>query len=327
MKDISHEAKDILAEELKDIPKPPNQTPKSVKFNLEGLKVDGKVGYDIMQDVSQSKANVTIGELLKENAFYRRQLRPLLTGKKRKFKLPPTLVNLAAEEVEDLGAPDIEVQVAGCLIRKVPVDGGSGVNILIADTARALGFVNFEPTPKVLRMADQSRVFPIGKISNLSIIIGDKPFRLNFLVLEPATPSTFPMLLGRPWLYKAKVNTSWGDKTFTFGHPKTKITWETIVHQGETSSTDEGYNSDDSSSTIESQWIYQVKQFEETDFQWESEVRFLEVGTSDSDDDDTPNLSSIFEIEEEEDTKEDIQKEEPPEEEKEEEMIGSKELK
>ena len=301
LKDISQETKDILQEELKDQQAKPTQPPKTVKFNMEGIKVDGKVGYDIAQDVAQSKANVTIGELLKENSFYRKQLRPLLTGRKRKYKLPSTLVNLAREEVEDLGAPDIEVQVAGCLIRKVPVDGGSGVNILIADTARALGFLKFETTPKVLRMADQSRVVPIGKLSNISVIIGDKPFRLNFLILDPVTPSTFPMLLGRPWLYKARVHTSWGEKTFTFGHPKTKISWETIIHQGETSSTDEGYTSEDSTSTMDSQWVYQAKQYEEADFQWDPEVNFFEVCSqhSESDSEDL-SLLSLFEGEAEE---------------------------
>ncbi len=43
-----------------------------MKFNLEGVKVDGQLGYDIARDVSQSKANVTIGELLKENPYYRK---------------------------------------------------------------------------------------------------------------------------------------------------------------------------------------------------------------------------------------------------------------
>src|SRR5450759_2776563 len=104
-------------------------------------------------------------------------------------------------------------------------------------------------------MADQSRVIPIGKLANLSVVIGDKPFRLDFIVIDPSTPSTYPMLLGRPWLYKARVQTSWGKKTFTFGSPKTTITWETVDHEGETSSTDSGYTSDESDSTIDSRWI------------------------------------------------------------------------
>src|SRR5450759_4555662 len=104
-------------------------------------------------------------------------------------------------------------------------------------------------------MADQSRVIPIGKLADLSVVIGDKPFRLDFLIIDPSTPSTYPMLLGRPWLYKARVQTSWGKKTFTFGSPKTTISWETVDHEGVTSSTDSRYTSDESTSTIDSRWI------------------------------------------------------------------------
>src|SRR5450759_4971751 len=228
-------------------------TPKTVKF--AGVKIEGNQGYDILKNVSQLKADVTIGELVKDNALYRRQLRPLVTGRKRKYKLPPTNIHRVEQEKEDLGPPDIEVQIAGCLVRKVPVDGGSSANIMIADTARALGFKKFEPTPKVLRMADQTRVTPVGALANISVIIGDRPFRVNFIVIEPPTPSTYPLLLGRPWLYQARVKTSWGDKTFTFGNPKTTITWETIVHQGETMSSNSGYTSGGSDSTIDSQWL------------------------------------------------------------------------
>ena len=263
LQDISKEAQDLIHEEQAEKkekdktpytppPKPPSVS-KVVKF--EGVKIDGRQGYDIFKDVSETRANVTIGELLKENSFYRKQIRPLVTGRKRKYKLPSTNVNKIENPLEDFGPPDIEVQVAGCLIKKVPVDGGSGVNIMIADTARALGFTNFESTPKILRMADQSRVIPLGKLPNVSVIIGDQPFRLDFIVIDPPTPSSYPMLLGRPWLYKARVRTSWGTKTFTFGSPKTTITWETVAHEGETSTTDSGYTSDQSSSTLDSRWI------------------------------------------------------------------------
>jgi hypothetical protein len=129
-------------------------------------------------------------------------------------------------------------------------------------------------------MADQTRVIPIGVLSNISVIISDKPFRLNFLILDPVTPSTFPLLIGRPWLYMAKVNTNWGKKTFTFGTPKTTISWETIKYQGETPSTDSGYTSD--ASTLDTQWVNQVKLFEESDFEWQSDVQYLEVCTSES---------------------------------------------
>ena len=48
--------------------------------------------------------------------------------RKKKHKLPSVAVNFS--EIEDSGAPELVVEVEGCTIPKVPVDGGSGVNLM-----------------------------------------------------------------------------------------------------------------------------------------------------------------------------------------------------
>ncbi|OAE20585.1 hypothetical protein AXG93_486s1000 [Marchantia polymorpha subsp. ruderalis] len=70
--------------------------------------------------------------------------------KPRAVKLPE--VNHVTSE--DLGPPKIDVEIGGCYVRKVPVDSGSGVNIMTEDIARCLGFSTFEPTTRVLRGSD-----------------------------------------------------------------------------------------------------------------------------------------------------------------------------
>ena len=50
------------------------------------------------------------------------------------------------------------------------------------------------------------------------------------------------MLLGRPWLYSAKVLVDWGSKEFVIGKPPVRIPWEQERHLGETSHSD-GYTS------------------------------------------------------------------------------------
>ena len=57
-------------------------------------------------------------------------------------------------EVEDYGAPELVVEVDGCIIPKVPVDGGSKVKLLLEDIAFDLGYTSFEATDQILRMAD-----------------------------------------------------------------------------------------------------------------------------------------------------------------------------
>ena len=46
------------------------------------------------------------------------------------------------------------MEVEGCTILKVPVDGGSRVNLMLEDTAFDLGYTSFEETDQVLRMVD-----------------------------------------------------------------------------------------------------------------------------------------------------------------------------
>jgi hypothetical protein len=105
----------------------------------------------------------------------------------------------------DRGQPELTVQIAGCTIPKVPVEGGSSVDLMTEPTAFGLGFEEFEPANRVLRMADQSRVMPLGVLNDVTTVIGGIPFMLTYVIIQPTSPSTYPVLLGRPWLYGANV--------------------------------------------------------------------------------------------------------------------------
>lgn len=58
-------------------------------------------------------------------------------------------------EVEDWGAPEIDFDIKGCVIKNEPVDGGSNLNLMTESIAFELGLTKFQPTQKVLWMADQ----------------------------------------------------------------------------------------------------------------------------------------------------------------------------
>ena len=218
--------------------------------------------YDILQDIRQQKANVSIGQLLHDNANYQRQLKNSLSRpRKRTIKLPSVAVNFA--EIEDFGAPEISVEIEGCTIRNVPVDGGSGVNLILETTAADLGFTTFEPTNQTLRMADQSRVTPVGRLSGIPTNISGLSYNLNYLVIRVGEGRPFPLLLGRPWLYLAGVRVNWAKKAFMFGEPAVSLSWRPEAYQGETDHS-EGYTSNwsdpEASDSVQS---YQVQQFRE----------------------------------------------------------------
>ena len=160
--------------------------------------------------------------------------------RKRRLKLPFVAVNFA--EIKDYGALEIVVEVDGCTIPKVPIDGGSGVNLMLEDTAFDLGYISFKETNQILRMADQSRFVPVGRLSQVPTRIGEVTFLQNFVIIRVSTGKPFPMLLGRPWLYSAKVVVDWGAKEFIVGRPPLQIPWKAEKYLGETSETD-GYTS------------------------------------------------------------------------------------
>jgi hypothetical protein len=68
------------------------------------------------------------------------------------------------------------VQIAGCTISKVPIDGGSSINLMTLCTMSNLGLTKIEKTPKVLKMADQFIVTPVEILLNLETIIGGIAF-------------------------------------------------------------------------------------------------------------------------------------------------------
>jgi hypothetical protein len=222
----------------------PRIVPKTVRFDdlpviiksNPDIRIDE---YDIIRDIKDQKANVTIGQLLHDNTNYQKLIREAwIRRRKKRFKLPSVAVNFS--QPEDSGIPEVTVEVEGCSIPKVPVDGGFGVNLMLEETAFDLGYTAFEATDQVLWMADQSRVNPVGKLSQVPTRIGGVTYLLNFVIIRVQTGRPFPMLLGRPWLYSARVLVDWGAKEFVIGKPSFRIPWTTEKHLGETSDSD-GY--------------------------------------------------------------------------------------
>jgi len=237
--DISEE----IRRELTEAEPPPVRT--TVTFDdvpviiPAALKVDE---YDILADIKAQKANVTFGQLLHDNVNYQKVIRDAWTRKRiRETKLPSVAANFL--QTEDQGAPEVTVVVEGCTIPKVPVDGGSGVNLMLEDTAFDLGYTSFEATNQVLRMADQSRVRPIGRLSQVPTVIGEVTYLLNYVVIRVSSGKSFPLLLGRPWLYLAGVLVDWGAREIVLGKTRQRIPWKVDSYQGETSESD-GYTTD-----------------------------------------------------------------------------------
>ena len=160
-KDVSREVKKDL-EEFGWTFDPPSRR---VRFeeNPIVIQLDLKPNeYDIIQDIKDQKANATIGQLLHDNPNYQKLVREeWLKKRRRKFRLPAVAVNFA--QVEDYEAPELVVEVDNCTIPKVPVDGGSGVNLMLESTTFDLGSPHSRRLIKSFRWRISHGLFqPVG---------------------------------------------------------------------------------------------------------------------------------------------------------------------
>ena len=76
------------------------------------------------------------------------------------------------------------------------------------------------------------------------------------------------MLLGRLWLYSAKVVVDWGAKEYVVGKPPIRIPWEREKYLGETSDSDRytfGWSSPEDSDSITTYFIDQFSEVMEAD--------------------------------------------------------------
>ena len=95
-------------------------------------------------------------------------------------------------QVEDYGAPELTVEVDGYSVPKVLIDGGLGINLMLEDTTFDLGYTSFKAKDQVLRMVDQSRVIPGGRISQVPTLIGEITYLLNYVIIRISSSRTFP---------------------------------------------------------------------------------------------------------------------------------------
>ena len=93
----------------------------------------------------------------------------------------------------------------GCSGRRVPsvlLDNGSALNVCPLATAIALGYApsDFGPSTQTVRAYDSTRREVMGTLE-IELLIGPTTFVAVFQVLR--IPTSFNLLLGRPWIHRA----------------------------------------------------------------------------------------------------------------------------
>ncbi|XP_070004449.1 uncharacterized protein LOC142163400 [Nicotiana tabacum] len=98
----------------------------------------------------------------------------------------------------------LTVKCEGYYVKRVMLDGGSGVDICPLSTLQRMkiGTERISPNNVCVRAFDGVKRDTIGEI-DLILTIGHVDFEVTFQVLDMDTSYNF--LLGRPWIHAARV--------------------------------------------------------------------------------------------------------------------------
>ncbi|KAL2652868.1 hypothetical protein R1flu_020996 [Riccia fluitans] len=224
--------------------------------------------FDLVESLAKTPAPISLLQLimvnpslLKDLTAWSRERRSIHTPRGLRLRQPQMDKEIKTLHIMmDKGAQEIEIEIRGCILCKVPLDTGSGVNIMTAWTTTCLGLTDLQPCKKFLRMADQSRKLPLGELKNIETSMGGIAFNLDYVVLQPEDEQGYEVLIGRPWFYGAGITEDWNYQEVCFRvegrRTKVRIPWGPVAYHGETpqddsdeltSAPESAYDSDHSS--------------------------------------------------------------------------------
>uniref|UniRef100_A9U2P8 Predicted protein n=1 Tax=Physcomitrium patens TaxID=3218 RepID=A9U2P8_PHYPA len=117
--DIREEVQELIHKEVQDelapvVPEKKVEVPSTKTIQKKQVVPN----YDVVEDLKGQKANVTFEQLLADSKPYKKLVASSLrhTNATRK-RILPTVFHV---EQEDLGSPEIDVEIAGCILKEVP---------------------------------------------------------------------------------------------------------------------------------------------------------------------------------------------------------------
>ena len=118
----------------------------------------------------------------------------------------------------------------GCSGRRVPsvfLDNGSALSVCHLATAIARGYApfDFDPSTQTIRAYDSTRREVMGTLK-IELLIGPATFVTVFQVLR--IPTSFNLLLGRPWIHRARAIPSSLHQKVKFIHDGQVVTAQSV---------------------------------------------------------------------------------------------------
>ncbi|KAH7296706.1 hypothetical protein KP509_26G035400 [Ceratopteris richardii] len=161
--------------------------------------------YDLIEDISTQKPNITWPQLLQLSSKTRREWSKLVSTRRAKNKE----LNLIRANACDDVVPTVDAYVKGRRVSNVYVDGGAQMCVMTEKKMHRLGLDVTGPSAYQGKMANNSVVKCVGVIENLRITVCDIEVALDMYVIATKGEG-YPIILGRPWLIAVKADKKWG---------------------------------------------------------------------------------------------------------------------
>lgn len=177
-----------------------------------------------MEQLKKTPAQISLLSLLLHSEEHRLVLNKVLN----EAHVPKETITFTNDEFPKEGAGHnkalhLTVTCEGYYVKRVMIDGGSGVDICPLSTLQSfkVNTDRIRPSNVFVRAYDGSRRDTIGEIK-LNMTIGPVVFTIVFQVMDMETSYNF--LLGRPWIHMAQAVPSTLHQVVKFEYNNQEIT-------------------------------------------------------------------------------------------------------
>ncbi|XP_056685964.1 uncharacterized protein [Spinacia oleracea] len=160
----------------------------------------------------QLYVTIAFTDALKQMPSYTRFLKEILSGK-RDLDVKETvnltencsaiILNKTPPKHKDPGSFSIPFAIKELEISNAMCYLGASISILPYSVFAKLDIGDLVPTNITLQLADRSVKYPIGKVEDVPLVVGELTFLVDFVVLDIDEDAHTPIILGRPFLATA----------------------------------------------------------------------------------------------------------------------------
>ena len=248
----SHEGEDVKAKRKRRARR---------KFHVSDFPLgDGQFSYDLKEDLTSRKAEVTFGQLIEMVPKLKRQWKRMVNPMEKEPKRGSVKV-LAMDELPDI-CPIVDVWHRRKNLGQGYVDGGAQICVITHSCVEKMGLTVTGVSGFRIRLANHQKVKCLGVVKNLEMEAYDVKAVVDFHVM-PAGLGAYPIILGRPWLRAVGAVQDWRHGTISlYGKTGSKKIYNMDtrklleeVSEDEDESSDEDYSTvsdEDSDSTTSS---------------------------------------------------------------------------